>query len=198
MKNTAWLVACLLALCSCSAVKKDENQLPNPPKRLQQHGFSFLPPAEDEWWIAQKGADSLVIARLGKVEGDSHAIEATTLQMPPSAIKLDRNRSVKELREKGLGPPRYRIRTHDISEQSVGQVACTLSYLLIEDRQPETGASTVGAMLLESMSLICPHPQDAGTSTMLTYTHRSFPEDQDKSFKARAGAVLATVQFTAL
>jgi hypothetical protein len=132
---------------------------------------------------------------MGKLQGDTHAIEASLIPWQTSATSLERNRFVKSLREKAIPAPRFRIRAHELSEQAVDTTACTVSYLLVEDRQPETGTSTVGSLLVESMSLICPHPQNGSVGTMVTYTHRSYPEDQDRTFKSRVSPVLGTFRF---
>lgn len=195
MKSLAWLAAGALLIGACSPMKARDGALPNPPARLEHAGLSFLPPAEDDWWIAGRTPDSLVLAKVGKLEGDTSTIEASAIALQPFASTLERGRFVKALREQGLASPRFRIRTHEASERSVEGAACMVSYLLIEDRQPETGTGTLGALLIESLSLICPHPARARVGAMLTYTHRSYPEDQDRAFKVRAGAVLDSFRF---
>jgi hypothetical protein len=197
MRLLALFCAAVL-LFGCASSRPKNGELPNPPQRLQQRGWSFLPPAEDRWFMVQKAPEALVIARVGRLANDTQAIEATLLPMQAFASSLERNRFVKSLREQVVPAPRYRIRAHELSDQAVAQATCTVSYLLVEDRQPDTGTSTVGAVLIESMSLICPHPNDRSVGTMLTYTHRSYPEDQDRAFKARAGAVLNSFQFEPL
>jgi hypothetical protein len=189
------LALTVLLAAACTTPKLKDGQLPDPPQRLKQRGLSFLPPAESDWWIAQKGADTLVIARIGRLEGDSHAIEASLVPLPAFASTLERNRHIRSLREHPLPPPRFRVKTHDLTDRTVDTTSCSLSYLLVEDRQPETGTNTLGSVVMESMSLICPHPRGPGLATMLTYTHRSYPEDQDPGFKARAAAVLDSLQF---
>jgi hypothetical protein len=195
MRLRALLASLVLCVGACAAPKPKDGELPFPPQRLQQPGLSFLPPGEKDWWIAQKGADKLVIARLGAHDGDTHAIEASLIPWRVPGSSLERNRSIRAIREQAVPAPRFRIRSHDLSDQLVGATQCAISYLLAEDREPNTGTNTVGSVIVESMSLMCPHPANPAVGTMLTYTHRSYPEDQDFSFKARAGAVLNTFQF---
>jgi hypothetical protein len=198
MRLAALLGAATLLVLACASPKSKDGELPNPPQRLQQRGCSFLPPAEDRWFVVQRTPEALVIARVGRLDNDTHAIEATLLPMQAFASSLERNRFAKALRQQAVPAPRYRIRSHELFDQAVGQTNCTVSYLLVEDRHPDTGTSTVGSILVESMSLICPHPYNRSVGTMLTYTHRSYPEDQDRAFKARASAVLSTFQFAEL
>lgn len=188
------ILALVLILAGCASGKQKEGQLPNPPQRLKVSGISFLPPAEDDWWIGSKTAERLVVGRVGRLEGDTEAIEAGTIPVEPAATRLDRNRMMKALRERGLQPPRFRIRTHDLSEGQVDNIACAISYMLLEDREPE-GGRTLNPVLIESLSMLCPHPMNPRIGSWLTYTHRSFPEDQDRVFKQRAGAVLETFEF---
>lgn len=195
MKLAALFSLTTLLLLACAGPKPKDGQLPDPPQRLAQRGLSFLPPAEKDWWIAQKGTDTLVIARTGKLDGDARAVEASLIPAPTFASSLERNRYVRSLREQALPAPRFRIKAHDLSDRTVDTTSCSLSYLLAEDRQPDTGTNTVGSVVIESMSLICPHPRNPAVAAMLTYTHRCYPEDQDPVFKARAAAVLDTMQF---
>lgn len=195
MRLPTLLALIALLVVACAAPRPKDGQLPDPPLRLKQRGLSFVPPAEKDWWIAQKGVDTLVIARMGKLEGDTHAIEASVIPVPALASTLERNRHVRWLREQAVPAPRFRIKAHELSDRTVDATSCSLSYLLVEDHQPETGTSTLGAVVIESMSLICPHPRNPAVAAMLTYTHRSYPEDRDPGFKARAAAVLGGMQF---
>jgi hypothetical protein len=198
MRLFAALALAALLIGGCAGAKPKDGQLPDPPQRLVQRGLSFLPPAEKDWWIAQKGADTLVIARTGRLEGDARAVEASLIPAPAFASSLERNRYVRTIREHALPAPRFRIKAHDLSDRTVDTTSCSLSYLLAEDRQPDTGTNTVGSVVIESMSLICPHPRNPALAAMLTYTHRSYPEEQDLFFKARAVEVLDTMRFEAL
>lgn len=189
------VLALVLILSGCAAGKQKEGQLPNPPQRLKVAGISFMPPAEDDWWVGSKTADRVVVGRIGRLEGDTEAIEARTIPVEPPATKLDRNRMMKALREHGLQPPRFRIRAHELSQGQVDNVPCAVSYMLVEDREPEGGGRTLNPVLIESLSMLCTHPANTRVGSWLTFSHRSFPEDQDPVFKQRAGAVLETFEF---
>ncbi|MGH8631440.1 MAG: hypothetical protein ACREU7_11850, partial [Burkholderiales bacterium] len=173
MRLTALLGVATLLVIACASPKPKDGELPNPPQRMQQRGWSFLPPAEDRWFVVQKAADTVIIARIGRLDNDTHAIDASVIPLQAFASSLERHRFVKSLREQAVPAPRFRIKAHELFDQAVGPTNCAVSYLLAEDRQPDTGTSTVGSILVESMSLICPHPHNRSLGTMLTYTHRS-------------------------
>jgi hypothetical protein len=184
-----------LLLFACSAMKPKDEKLPNPPQRLKVPGLSFLPPAEDDWRVGSRTPERLVITKVGRLEGDTQVIEAETVPIERPASSLDRNRMMKTLREQGLEPPRFRIRAHELFNGQAADTTCAVSYLLVEDRAPDEGVRTMNVVLTESLSMLCPHPADPRTGSLLTYTHRSNPEDKDRVFKARASAVLETFQF---
>jgi hypothetical protein len=194
-RSSILILAVLSLMAACSATKPKEGQLPNPPQRLKVAGLSFMPPAEDNWWIGTRTPERLMIGRVGRLEGDTQAVEAGTIPIERPATSLDRNRQMKALRERGVEPPRFRIRAHELSDGRVGDTLCAVSYMLVEDRNPEGGVRTLNVVLVESLSMLCPHPANPRIGSMLTYTHRSYPEDRDRVFKDRAAAVLDTFEF---
>ena len=179
----------------CSAMLSKSGELTTPPQRLQLGGASFLPPNETGWFVAQRSPQVLTLIKPGRLEGDTYLIEASLLTVKRLGSTAELTRFFKAAREKDASPPRFRLKSHALSEQNIGGAQCVMSYMLAEDREPNVAQNIYTAMLLETSAVICPQPGDAGTSIVLNYSHRSYPEDQDRALQARARSVLDTLQF---
>lgn len=188
----------LLILTACGGPPLKPGELALPPKRLEQRGFSFLPPNEPGWLVAQRTPQLLSLAKPGVMEGDTSTVQAAYLPLPQFGSAQELTRYVKNTREKEAPSPRFHVMLHEISAQSVGGAQCALSHLLVQDREPSSASRTVAAVLIETLALVCPHPKNPALGIALTYTHRSYPEDQDGAFVDRGIAVLSTLQFSSL
>ncbi|HZP94093.1 MAG TPA: hypothetical protein VFB20_14605 [Burkholderiales bacterium] len=196
--RTPIAVVALLILAGCGGPSLKPGELELPPKRLEQRGFSFLPPNEPGWLIAQRSPQLLALAKPGAMEGDTSTVQAAYLPLPQFDSAQELTRYVKNAREKEAPSPRFHVMLHEISAQSVGGAQCALSHMLVQDREPNSASRTVTAVLIETLALVCPHPKNPSLGIALTYTHRSYPEDQDSGFVERGIAVLGTLRFSDL
>ncbi len=167
-------------------------------ERLEQNGYSFMPPPEPEWFIADRTPDRIALARLGWVEGQTFLAEGSLLQLDEMRDPARLARYVKDMHERDLPRPRFRVQQHDVTDVRVAGAQCALSHIVAEDRDPETGSNVVTAMLVETVGTVCIHPMDDRIGVSLSYSHRSFPEDRDRGFEAYATPLLQTQQFTPL
>lgn len=190
-----WPIMPAILVGACASISSAPGELPTPPKRLQSGNISFLPPNEPGWFVAQRSPERLTLLKRGKLEGDAYLIEATFVALRPFASPAELTRIVRAQREKDAAAPRFRIKAHELSEQSIGGAQCILSYLLAEDRQANAGENIVTAMLVESVAVVCPRPHDRTNAIVLEFSHRSFPEDQDRALRARARPVVESLQF---
>ena len=164
-------------------------------ERLELNGYSFMPPPEPEWFIADRTPDRIALARLGWVEGQTFLAEGSLLNLDELRNPSQLARYVKEMHDRDLPRPRFRIQEHDVTDLRIAGAQCALSHIVAEDRDPETGSNVVTAMLVETVGTVCIHPGDARTGVSLSYSHRSFPEDRDRGFEAYATPLLQTQQF---
>ena len=185
-------VAALVALLAGCDPNRPSDELS---KRIEMDGYSFLPPVEPGWFIANRSADNITLLKAGDMEGQSYLIEGNHISLDG----LDRSGGIvafTEMTYRRLFPqPRFRIREHDRSGMQISGADCALSHIITEDRDPGTGSNVVTAVLIEAVGTICVHPSRAGLGIAMTYTHRSFPEDRDRGFEALASSVLRTQQF---
>jgi hypothetical protein len=159
----------LTVLPGCSIPGMPDSELA---ERLEQNGYSFMPPAETGWFIADRSANRVARSRLTDF--------------------------VEKRDKRNLPPPRFRLRDYDVSELDIAGAQCALSRIVAEDREPETGTNVLTSMLVETIGTVCIHPSNSDLAITLTLSHRSFPEDQDRAFKAYAQNLLQTQQFSAL
>lgn len=180
----------LLAGCAAGGSKSDLNQ------RIEQNGYSFQPPGQDGWFIASRSDDRITLAKAGRMEGETYLIEGSHLEL---AGLTDTNGLVEfaaDLSSRSLPAPRFRIREQDTTNIVIADAQCAMTHIVAEDRDPGTGSNVLTAMLLDTVSTICRHPATAQLGILMTFTHRSFPEDRDRTFEAYAQSVLQTQQFS--
>jgi hypothetical protein len=130
------------------------------------------------------------------MEGETYLLEGTPLKLDGVADPAALTDFAADLHRTLLPAPRFRIRENDTSEIRIDDAQCVLTHIVAEDRDPETGSNVLTAMLVDTVSMVCMHPTSPDLGIGLTFTHRSFPEDEDKAFKSYAESILNTVQFS--
>ncbi len=186
------LVVCLLVLlagCASGGSKSDLS------KRLEQNGYSFMPPGQDGWFIANRSSNRVTLAKAGRMEGETYLLEGSHIDLGELGGATGLIDFASDLNKRALPAPRFRVREHDTSNITIDGAQCALTHVVAEDRDPETGSNVLTAMLIDSVSTVCIHPANPEQGVTLTFTHRSFPEDRDKTFEAYAQSVLQTQQF---
>ncbi len=166
--------------------------------RLEQNGYSFMPPSDPEWFIADRTPERIALAMLGRVDGQTFLVEGSLvpLEKLPEASRL--TGFVRKMLDSDLPRPRFRVQKHEVTDVRIAGAQCALSHIVAEDREPETGSNVVTAMLVETVGTVCIHPTDARVGVSLSFSHRSFPEDRDRSFESVAIPLLQTQQFVDL
>lgn len=195
---TAVAVCITLLLGSCAGMERRSGELPFPAKRLSQKGFSFMPPNEPNWIIAGRNDSQLLLAKQRTLTDDSVSIVAVYVELPPAGSAADLVRHVRASDREVTEAQRYRVREHEVAEHGAGGVACVRSYMLVEDHAGERTARTIGALLVESVTLICPHPADRTLGVSLSWSHRFHPEDRDRQLLQKGMAMFDSIEFSDL
>ncbi len=181
-----------LSGCDPNRINKDLSE------RLELDGYSFQPPVEPGWLLANRSSDRFTLLKAGNMEGQSYLIEGSHVSLDGLAGSGGLIKFTEVTHRKSFPRPRFRIREHDISDIRISGSNCAISHVLAEDRDPGTGSNVVTAVLIEAVGTICIHPSRPDLGIAMIYTHRSFPEDRDRGFEAFASSVLQTQQFGAL
>lgn len=186
-----------LLTTACAGNKPKSVELPVPAQRLNFDSYSFVPPEEKEWFVAERGPDFIVLAKAGKYIGQTLTIQSARVTMPPTPATLLLVNHVRSSELKALPPPRFRIRAHEVVPTTIDGATCVMSQVEAEDREPTATTGPIVALLMESFSLTCRDTARAGSGVQLSYTHRSFPEDRDSGLRPRAEAVLSSLRLLA-
>jgi len=189
---SAAAVILIAALTGCDPNKINDELS----ERLEQDGYSFMPPDESGWFIGQRSAGQITLLKAGRVEGQSFLIEAGQLPLDKLSGTDELPSFTEETQIKTFPRPRFRIREHDISDLQISGANCAMSHVVAEDRDPGTGSNVVTAVLVDAVGTICIHPSRPNLGIAMNITHRSFPEDRDRGFEARGLTILRTQQFS--
>jgi hypothetical protein len=178
--STAWILCALLGACASQ---------PKVPPPILMQGFSIAPPIEKEWIVAKRGPDIAVIGKPGRFSGETFTMQATIIKLPAVESSEELVRHVESTQRKELDPKRYRVFKFEVSQQIIHGQACALSRVEVAERTTTDGTGSPVNMMLETLTLICPHPKDPLRGINMAYSHRHFPEDVDPQF-SRDGAML--------
>ena len=163
-------------------------------------GFSISLPKEKEptWFLARQTPTMTIIGKPGRFSGESFTMQATVIKLPALNSPADLIRHVESTERKELDPKRYRIFKVDVTPQKVREQTCAFSR--VEAAEKTTGDVTGSPvnLMLESLTLVCPHPKDPLLGIDMAYTHRHFPEDTDPSFADEAATLMQTLDFEPL
>jgi hypothetical protein len=184
-----WIVCALLGACASQ---------PKEPPRIVMEGFSIAPPKGKEWIIVKQSPEVTVIGKPGRFSGETFAMQATIIELPPAASADALVRHVESTQRKELDPKRYRVFKLEVNQQKIHGQACALSRVEAAERTTTEGTGSPVNMMLETLTLICPHPKDPLRGINMAYSHRYFPEDVDPGFSQDAATLIQSLDFEPL
>jgi hypothetical protein len=185
----AWILCALLGACASQ---------PKERPRIMMEGFSIVPPKEKEWIIVKQSPDVTVIGKSGRFSGETFAMQATIIKLQPAESTDELVRHVESTQRKELDPKRYRVFKLEVSQQKIHGQACALSRVEAAERTTTDGTGSPVNMMLETLTLICPHPKDPLRGINMAYSHRHFPEDVDPQFSQDAALLMQNLAFEPL
>ncbi|HKB83856.1 MAG TPA: hypothetical protein VKD04_11705 [Burkholderiales bacterium] len=187
------LIACILCafLGACASQPKE-------PPRIMMQGFSIAPPNEKDWIVARKGPDLTVIGKPGRFSGETFTMQATIIKLPAVESADELVRHVESTQRKELDPKRYRLFKFEVVQQKIHDQACALSRVEVAERSMSSGTGSPLNMMLETLTLICPHPKDPSRGINMAYSHRHLPEDVDPQFQQDGALLMQTLAFEPL
>jgi hypothetical protein len=185
----AWMLCGLLGACASQ---------PKEPPRIMMQGFSFAPPKGKDWIVAKQGPDLTVIGKPGRFSGESFTMQATIIKLPTLESADELVRHVVSNERKEIDPKRYRLFKLEVVQQKIQAQACALSLVEVAERTSTDGTGSPVNMMLETLTLICPHPKDPSRGISMGYSHRHFPEDVDPQFSQDGALLMQTLAFEPL
>jgi hypothetical protein len=185
----AWILCVLLGACASQ---------PKEPPRIMMEGFSIAAPNEKEWIVAKRSPVMTVIGKPGRFSGETFTMQATVVELPPSESTNELVRHVESIQRKELDPKRYRVFKFEVSQQTVQGQACALSRVEAAERTAEVGTGSPVNTMLETQTLVCPHPKNPLRGINVAYSHRHLPEDVDPQFSQDAAILMQSLAFEPL
>jgi hypothetical protein len=185
----AWTLCTLLGACASQ---------PKEPPRIVMQGFSIASPNEKEWIVARQGPELTVIGKPGRFSGESFTMQAIIVNLPSFDSVDALVRHVEATRRKEIDPKQYRLYKLDVSPQKIHAQDCALARADMAERASAEGTGSPVNTMLETLTLICPHPQNHQRGISMTYAHRHFPEDADPQFTQDGAALMQTLNFESL
>lgn len=194
MKTYAWLAWILCALLGACASQ------PKEPPRIMMQGFSIATPKEKEptWIVAKQSPEMTVIGKPGRFSGETFTMQASIIKLPSVSSIDELVKHVESTQRKELEPKRYRIFKIDVIQQPIHSQACVLSRVEAAERSTSGSTGSPVNVMLETVTLICPHPKDPLHGINMAYSHRHLPEDNDPQFADDAALLMQTLAFEPL
>lgn len=192
MKSHAWLALTVCALLGACASQ------PKQPQRILMQGFSLAAPNDTDWVVARQGPDLTVIGKPGRFSGESFTMQAVIISLPSFDSGGALVRHVETVRRKEIDPRQYRLLKLEVTPQKVHAQDCALARADMAERAAAEGTGSPVNTLIETLTLVCPHPQNPRRGISMIYAHRHYPEDVDPQFAQDAAALMQTLKFEPL
>jgi len=157
-----------------------------------------MPLNEPGWLIGARNSYQLALLKRGEEPEGTLAIQATLVKLPAFTTDEELARLVKERQAQDTDPQRFTVMTHDVTAYSQQGTACVKSHMVTEDHMAVKRSGTPGDMVLEALTLTCPHPTDQRVGVNVTYSQRSYPAQRDPAFLEKATSVLQSIEFAEL
>lgn len=187
-----------LAVSACALQPQNFLEIPVPPARVEQQGYSFVPLNEKGWQFVARNAYQVALAKYGTKPDETFAIQATLLKLPAYSTPDEFLGVVKDGQERDMDPKRFRILKYEVIALAGRATDCTKSHAVAEDNGALRRTSRRDIMVLEMLSLTCAHPRSKGVGVNVAYSHRHYPGDEDPNFAQKATQVIEGVQFTSM
>ena len=139
-----------------------------------------------------------VIGKPGRFSGEIFAMQATIIKLPAVESADELVRHVESTQRKELDPKHYRVFKLEVSQQEIHGQACALARVEAAERTATDGTGSPVNTMLETLTLICPHPKDPSRGINMAYSHRHFPEDVDPQFSQDAATLMQKLAFEPL
>lgn len=187
-----------VTLLGCASSPPQLQELPVPPQKINQPGYSFLPLNEKGWFAGPRNQYQVALVKRGNQTDETFAIQGIASKLPEFVSTDDFVQLVKQGQAADTDPKRFKIVEHMVVADSSKRAQCARSHLVTEDTGAVKRTSTVGPMILEVAALVCAHPGNRILGISIIYSHRYYPGQADPAFMQKADQVINSIEFTAL
>ena len=196
LKCLLYPIFCSLILTACAPMQPRLSELPIPPSRLVQKGYSLMPPNEKGWLVAGRNEYQLALVKGGSNPDETTAIQAMPFRIMNFETTDELVRLIKDGQAKDTDPQRFSIKKHEVVAYVKKGVNCAKSHMITEDKAAVKRTGKSGFMILEALTLTCAHPENRNMAINVTYSHRYYPEHRNVSFIDQALNILNSIEFS--
>lgn len=195
MKKTRLLVAAITLLLLSACVPRLA-ELPQPPERLQQYGYSFMPPNEAGWYVGGRDGQQVTLVRRGASRDETVVIMAGNVAAPRFASSSDFEVWVRDqLRRDAGASDRFTVQKEETAMIRYAGTECARTHLVTIDHMAKKRSGDSDDMVLEVLEFLCRHPDHDGTITILGYSQRAYPAGRDPNITDKAQALFDSLEF---
>jgi len=186
---------CLLLLGCLSGCGASFPTLPADVKEISIDGVAFAAPADGPWGVSLHNAYAINLGKDGKNSDESTIIDAFDFRAPALEPGKDLVATTREQEEADTSAPRFVMKLHDVQAVTIGKATCARSHMVAEDHAPQVPSHAGKMMILEVLSLNCPHPDHPDLVAFnVGYSERYYPGDEDPDFMQKAMALMDSVR----
>ncbi len=190
----ATLCAATLLLAACAPRM---TELPQPPERLSQYGYSFMPLDEPGWKVGGRDGQRIILGRIGQSPDATVVIMAGNAPIPHFTSRAGFESYVRDkIHSDNHAGGRFTVQTEEIQPMHHDGADCMQAHVVSIDHQAKKRSGRKGAMSLELLQLTCRHPHDDGTATFLGYSQRAYPERRDPDFMHKGERLIDSLRFS--
>lgn len=191
----AILIAATL-ISSCATTRPAMQEVPLPPQRIAENGYSLVPLDEAGWLILHRDSETLVLGKRGSDPDENIIIRAFAKVLPP--LKSDEEfvgfaKSVLIME----GATRHKVLSQQTKLVKVKSQSCVRSDTVMEDHGAVKRSSRTDLMILEAFSLLCKHP-NGSTGIVVAYSHRFYQGHKDAESSNKAKKIFDSLEFSNL
>lgn len=196
-KRLAMLLLLPLVNSSYAQIGPRPEDIPVPPGRIFQKGFSFMPLNEKGWQITERGPYQLMLDKAGSKPDEAFVIQALVVKLPPFKSSEEFVQQVKEVQVNDIDLTRVALLKYDLGPYMKKGKNCVRSHIAAEDHGGFERSDKSGRkMIAEVVSLTCVHPRNKHFGINVTYAHRYYMGQKDPVFLEKAMKVIDSVKFT--
>lgn len=190
------LLIFLLASCVSQESYVNPVELTLPAKRLQQYGYSFVPPNEQGWLVSQPSRMLITLQKHGSYANEILIIHGSPSLLRESQLDKDFISLITETQKEEWSEPRYTLSKHEVVPYNEKQNKCIKSTIVMEDSGALTESGSRIVMMREVYTLNCIHPGKPEIVINVTYSHRYPPGKREEGIINRATDFFNSVKFS--
>lgn len=191
--STVILLVAAVLISSCAPVRPAMKEIPLPPQRIAQKGYSVVPLNEPGWLVGFRDQEKFVLGKRGDDPDENIIIRAFTQVLPPlnseeEFIGFAKSVLVME------GASRHKVLSQETKPMKVKNQPCVRTDTVMDDQAAVKPSTRSENMIIEAYALLCKHPNKS-TGILVAYSHRFYQGHSDKDSSSKAQRIFNSIEF---